>query len=194
MNRMDSLRSMATSAGSMARTTASTAGSLASSAMLGAKVAAPVIKEKGKYVCTQAGVAASMGKSTLESKLKKVQKSSTYQNLRQRLPTWTPGTKGGDDAGAQNFASTEKEYFKMDPAAAKQQMRRSKSERRTSSKDSAKPRSLARTTTTVAEAAPVAAPAPEPKPAKTSSLVSERMKAFEVKPISVRKTSTEIAF
>ncbi|OQS01402.1 hypothetical protein ACHHYP_01079 [Achlya hypogyna] len=187
MNRMDSLRSMATSAGSMARSTASTASSMASTAsltvMIGAKTAAPVIKEKGKYVCTQAGVAASIGKSTLNSKFKKVQSSSTYQNLRQRLPAWSPAKPAEEP---QNFASTEKEYFKMDPAQAKQ-LRRSKSERRNKT-ETAKP-ALARTTTTVAEAAP----AVEAEKPKKSSLVSERMKAFE-KPISVRKTSTEIAF
>ncbi|OQS00702.1 hypothetical protein THRCLA_05885 [Thraustotheca clavata] len=161
---MDSVRSMATSAASVARSTASSAGTMA---MLGAKTAAPVIKEKGKYVCVQAGVAASIGKSTLESKLRKVQRSNAYQNLRQRLPAWnSKQTTEAEPA----FAATEKEYFKVDPS----KLRRSTSERRKKEKHQ-----LQRAATTVNN---------------ELKKTSDGRKKLGEKSISVRKTSTEIAF
>ncbi|KAF0689905.1 Aste57867_18675 [Aphanomyces stellatus] len=109
MSRLDNIRSLASQAGQTIYS--------------GATVVASVSKEKGRKAYATAAVAASAGRSTLETRLKQVQTSSTYKTVKQKL--WS---KNGSPTAEEpvQFASTEKEYYKVDPTTI---VKRSKSNR-----------------------------------------------------------------
>ncbi|CAK4619873.1 unnamed protein product [Aphanomyces euteiches] len=120
MSHLDSIRSLANQAGQTMTLVAAVGKEKATRA-------ASVGKEKGLKAYAHAAVAASAGRSTLENRLKQVQTSSTYQNVKQRL--WSKSSSGSSQpTDSVHFASTEKEYYKVDPS--KVVVQRSNSSRR----------------------------------------------------------------
>ncbi|ETV93000.1 hypothetical protein H310_12838 [Aphanomyces invadans] len=122
MSRLETFRSMANQAGQTMYAGASLAASVGKEK---ATLVASVGKEKGLKVYSHAAVAASAGRSTLETRIKQVKSSSPFKKVKQRL--WSKSdTQSEVDVAPVAFASTEKEYYKVDPSTV---VKRSQSSR-----------------------------------------------------------------
>ncbi|RLO05641.1 hypothetical protein DYB28_009723 [Aphanomyces astaci] len=135
MSRLENFRSIANQAGQTMYAGASLAASVSKEK---ASLVASVGKEKGLKAYSHAAVAASAGRTTLETRIKKVQTSSTFKTVKQRL--WSksgrPQPESDDVVPPVAFASTEKEYYKVDPSTV---LKRSQSSRGVKSKKAARP-------------------------------------------------------